>query len=51
MKQFWILPYINKVYEDPQAVMFEEYLFKRAQRTFGKSFMTEMQEKYAIEWY
>ncbi|MBK9593501.1 MAG: hypothetical protein IPO32_19045 [Crocinitomicaceae bacterium] len=42
---------INKVYEDPQTVMFEEYLFKRAQRTFGKSFMTEMQEKYAIEWY
>lgn len=42
---------LNKVFEDPQAVMFEEYLFKRAQRTFGKAFMTEMQEKYAIEWY
>lgn len=42
---------INKILEDPQAVMFEEYLYKRAKRTFGKSFMDEMQEKYPIEWY
>lgn len=42
---------LNTVFEDPQAIMFEDYLYKRAKRAFGKAFMSEMQEKYAIEWF
>jgi hypothetical protein len=43
--------FLNKAMDDPDYIAFPAYLEKSARKVFGKEFVTEMNEKYQVNWY
>ncbi|MBK7127889.1 MAG: ankyrin repeat domain-containing protein [Crocinitomicaceae bacterium] len=43
--------FVNVGNEDPEYIRFNEFYRKKAIKVFGKDFVEEMDEKYAVSWY